>query len=100
VSLVDRLLRRPAATWADAERAGHAGVWIYHRPGCPFCVALRMGLGRRGAQARWIDIWQDPEAAVFVRTVNGGNETVPTVVVDGTAMTNPPPARVRAALGG
>jgi glutaredoxin len=44
------------------------------------------------------DIWEEPEAAEFVRSVNDGAETVPTVVVDGTAYTNPPPDQLVAHL--
>nr|WP_205855853.1 hypothetical protein [Phytoactinopolyspora endophytica] len=48
--------------------------------------------------ARRIDIWQDPRAAAFVRSVTDGNETVPTVVVAGQAMVNPHIDAVKAAL--
>lgn len=37
-----------------------------------------------------IDIEHSPESASFVESVNGGNQTVPTVVLpDGRALTNP-----------
>lgn len=36
----------------------------------------------------------DQDAAEYVRSVNGGHETVPTVVVDGHPLTNPDPALV------
>ena len=45
-----------------------------------------------------MNIWQDAEARAFVRSVNDGNETVPTVVIDGRAHTNPDPALVRQRL--
>ncbi|WP_067703312.1 glutaredoxin family protein [Nocardia jejuensis] len=62
---------------------------VYRRPGCPFCSRLRRVLNRHGIVHREIDIWQDPEAAAFVRSVAGGNETVPTVVLRaGTAERN------------
>ena len=38
------------------------------------------------------------EARAYVASVNGGNEIVPTVVIDGTPHTNPDPRQVRAAL--
>ena len=42
----------------------------------------------------------DPEAAAFVESVNGGNQTVPTVLYDdGTAATNPSIGDVKAKLG-
>lgn len=64
-------------------------VDVYWRPGCPFCASLRRGLRRRGITARWHDIWEDPEAAAVVRSATGGDETVPTVVVQGRALVNP-----------
>ncbi len=36
-----------------------------------------------------VNIWEDPDAAATVRTMAGGSETVPTVVVAGTAYVNP-----------
>lgn len=73
-------------------------VTVYYRPGCLYCLRLRAALGARAGRARWVDIWADPEAAAYVRSVNGGDETVPTVVVDGVPRTNPAPALVRGAL--
>jgi mycoredoxin len=80
------VLRRPAS---DRE------VVVYWRPGCPYCTRLKGGLGSARSRATWVNIWQDPDAAAYVRSVNGGNETVPTVVVDGEALTNPDPGLVR-----
>jgi mycoredoxin len=45
-----------------------------------------------------VNIWKEPAAAAFVRGVNNGDETVPTVVVAGSALTNPPPGSVFRAL--
>jgi mycoredoxin len=46
-----------------------------------------------------VDIEQDPAAAEFVGSVNGGNRTVPTVeFADGSTLTNPSAAEVRAKL--
>ncbi|QFG70110.1 NrdH-redoxin [Ornithinimicrobium pratense] len=75
----------------DSERQ----VVIYWRPGCGFCARLKSSLGADGDKAVWVNIWQDEEAAAFVRSVNDGNEVVPTVVIDGTPHTNPDPALVR-----
>ena len=45
-----------------------------------------------------IDIEDDPDAADIVMAVNGGNQTVPTLVFpDGSALTNPSLAQVKAA---
>jgi hypothetical protein len=40
------------------------------------------------------NIWENPEAASFVRSVADGNETVPTVVIGSTALVNPGAANV------
>ena len=69
-------------------------VVIYWRPGCVFCARLRGRLGRAGRRATWVNIWQDEAGAAYVRSVNDGNETVPTVVLDGEPHTNPDPQRV------
>jgi len=56
-------------------------------------------LEREGIAFDKVDIEHDPAAADFVMSVNGGNQTVPTVVFpDGTALTNPSLADVRARL--
>lgn len=81
-----------------AAAAADGRVVVYHRKGCPFCTRMRLFLGRRGSRAVWVDIWADPDAAAFVRSVNDGNETVPTVVIDEVAHTNPSPSVVRRAL--
>ena len=59
---------------------------------------MKAMLGTLGTKAVWVDIWDDTEAAAFVRSVNDGNETVPTVVIDGKPHTNPAPSQVREAL--
>lgn len=68
---------------------------VFWRPGCAYCLRLRIRLGHRARQLHWVDIWRDPEGAAVVRAANDGNETVPTVVVAGTPHTNPDPAWVR-----
>ncbi|WP_405485686.1 glutaredoxin family protein [Nocardia sp. NBC_00511] len=54
---------------------------VYRRPGCPYCSRMRRVLNRHGIIHREVNIWEDPEAAAFVRSVADGNETVPTVVL-------------------
>lgn len=75
-------------------------VVVYWRPGCTFCMRLRLVLFLHRLRPRRVNIWRDPEAAAFVRSVADGNETVPTVVIDGEAVVNPPPGRVVAAMRG
>lgn len=76
------------------DPAAASTVTMYWRPGCMFCAALRRRMRSAGIPFAEVNIWEDPAAAAFVRSVAGGNETVPTVSVGGTAMVNPPVSRV------
>jgi len=77
------------------------GMTIYSTQWCGYCHRLMKQLDREGVGYRVVDIEHDPEAADYVMRVNGGNQTVPTVVfADGTAMTNPSLAQVKAQLAG
>ncbi len=72
---------------------------MYSTPWCGYCHRLKSQLAREGIAIVEIDIERDPAAAEYVMAVNGGNQTVPTVVfADGTALTNPTIAEVRAQL--
>ena len=71
-------------------------VTVYWRPGCQYCARLRQELRALGLPSREINIWADPSAAAVVRELAGGNETVPTVVIDGRGYVNPPAATVLA----
>ncbi|WP_327696042.1 glutaredoxin domain-containing protein [Streptomyces sp. NBC_00459] len=71
---------------------------VFWRPGCKYCIRLRIRLGRGARQLHWVDIWRDPAGAAAVRAANDGNETVPTVVVAGRPHTNPDPGWVREQL--
>ncbi len=56
-------------------------------------------LKSNGISHETVDIEQDPEAAEFVSSVNNGNRTVPTVkFADGSTLTNPSAAEVKAKL--
>jgi mycoredoxin len=91
-----------SVTAAEAsERAAADGMpIIYWRPGCQYCLRLRGRLGRGARRAHWVNIWADPDAAARVRDVAAGCETVPTVVIEGTAHVNPDPTLVRRAITG
>ena len=72
---------------------------MYSTPWCGYCHRLRSQLDREGIAYDVVDIEQDPAAADLVMSVNGGNQTVPTLVyADGTAQTNPSLAQVKAKL--
>jgi mycoredoxin len=72
-------------------------ITMYSTPWCGYCHRLRGQLDREGVSYTVIDIEEQPEAAAYVREVNDGFETVPTVVFpDGSALTNPSLAQVLA----
>ncbi|MFH9988573.1 glutaredoxin domain-containing protein [Streptomyces luteogriseus] len=85
---------------AERRSAAHGRPVVYWRPGCQYCLRLRVRLGRDARRVHWVDIWRDPAGAAVVRAANQGDETVPTVVVAGRAHTNPDPAWVREQLTG
>jgi mycoredoxin len=74
-------------------------VTMYTTQWCGFCRRLKTQLGREGIEVAEIDIERDPAAADYVMSVNGGMQTVPTIVFpDGTALTNPSAAQVKERL--
>ncbi|WP_225805326.1 glutaredoxin domain-containing protein [Streptomyces sp. NK15101] len=90
--------RTTGASEAQRRSAADGRPIVYWRPGCRYCLRLRIRLGRRAGRLYWVDIWRDPEGAAVVRAANGGDETVPTVVVAGRPFVNPDPAWVRERL--
>jgi glutaredoxin len=71
---------------------------VYWRPGCGYCNRLFRVLRSAGITAQTRNIWEDPEARQFVQDHNRGNETVPTVSLAGTVMTNPDPQELVATV--
>jgi mycoredoxin len=86
----------PTATVPDAVSTT---LTMYSTTWCGYCRRLKDQLGREGIKFVEVDIETDEDAADLVMQINGGNQTVPTVVFpDGTALTNPSVAEVRAHL--
>lgn len=73
----------------SAAPEGPTPVDYYWRPGCPFCSMLERKLTKANVPLNKLNIWDDPANADFVRSIANGNETVPTVVVNGKTMINP-----------
>ncbi|MDY7084917.1 MAG: mycoredoxin [Actinomycetota bacterium] len=77
---------------------------MYSTSWCGYCHRLKSQLDREGIAYEVVDIEQQPEAAEFVMSVNGGNQTVPTVRIapggggDEIVMTNPSIVQVKEAL--
>jgi len=68
---------------------------VYRTTWCGYCTRLKRQLDRTWVPFADVNIEHDPAAAKRVMEVNGGSQTVPTVVfADGTALTNPSLAQV------
>ena len=63
-------------------------------------MMLERGLKKANIPLDKRNIWDDPSAAAFVRSVADGNETVPTIRIGGTSLVNPSKKQVVAALAG
>jgi mycoredoxin len=76
-----------------------AELTMYTTTWCGYCYRLKAALKSTKVSYTEVDIERDPAAAEFVRSVNGGNQTVPTVkFADGSALTNPTAAQIAAKL--
>ena len=72
---------------------------MYTTTWCGFCARLKAQLHREGIEYAEVDIERDESAAELVMNVNGGNQTVPTLVFpDGTVLTNPTVRDIKAKL--
>ncbi|GAA4819344.1 glutaredoxin domain-containing protein [Tomitella cavernea] len=83
-----------------AAPAAPETLTVYTTDWCPFCLKLKADLRSDGIEFVEIDIEQQPAAAEFVASVNGGDHVVPTVhFPNGEVVTNPPFKGVRRRLG-
>lgn len=82
----------------DPRPTTDVAITLYWRPGCGFCAALRGQLDRTGVPYSDVNIWDDADGAAFVRSVNDGNELVPTVQAGAQVMSNPSVGQVLAAV--
>ena len=74
-------------------------ITMYSTTWCGYCRRLKTQLDSAGIAYTEVNIEEHPDAAAFVEQVNGGNQTVPTVLFpDGSAATNPSLADVKARL--
>jgi len=75
-------------------------ITMFSTTWCGYCRRLKSALDREGIGYTEVNIEDDEASADYVMSVNGGNQTVPTVVFpDGSAVTNPSLAEVRTRLG-
>jgi mycoredoxin len=74
-------------------------VTMFTTTWCGYCTRLKSQMGREGIAYTEVNIEEHPPSADFVMKVNGGNQTVPTLLFpDGSAATNPSIAEVRSRL--
>ena len=59
-------------------------VEIYTTPSCPYCLAAKRLLTRKGVAFREIDVSRDPGLRQAMRTRAGGSWTVPQIFIGGT----------------
>ena len=72
---------------------------MYSTTWCGYCKRLKSQLADLGINFEEINIEEVPGTAQIVEKVNGGNQTVPTLVFsDGSAMTNPSAKQVQEKL--
>ena len=75
-------------------------VTMFSTTWCGYCRRLKSQMDRAGIGYTEVNIEEDETAAEFVREVNEGNQTVPTLLFpDGSAATNPSLAQVQERLG-
>ncbi len=66
------------------------GIVVYATDWCPDCSLAKRVLDQQGIAYEWIDVDKDPAASVYVKQVNRGFRSVPTIVFpDGSTLTEP-----------
>ncbi len=75
-------------------------ITMYSTQWCGYCQRLKGQMDRAGIEYVEIDIEHSPEHVAIVEQANGGNRTVPTIVLpNGVTLTNPSIHQLQEALG-
>ena len=65
-------------------------IKVYGTKWCPDCFRAKQVLGRHNIPFTWIDIEDDTQALEYVKEVNRGSHSVPTIVFpDGSVLVEP-----------
>lgn len=76
------------------------GIKVYGTSWCVDCFRARRLLDAHQVEYQWINIKQDSGAQEFVRKVNQGNLSVPTIVfADGSILSEPSNNQLKQKLG-
>ncbi|GHG39528.1 NrdH-redoxin [Sinomonas cellulolyticus] len=87
------------ATPADFTPA-EGTITMFSTTWCGYCNRLKKQLDAQGIGYTEVNIEEVEGTAALVEELNGGNQTVPTVIFpDGSAATNPSAAQVKQKLG-
>jgi mycoredoxin len=65
-------------------------ITVYIRPWCGGVMRVKRWLDQREIPYTEVDITKDAEAARYVEELNGGNQSVPTILMDGAHVSTEP----------
>ena len=75
-------------------------IKVYGAPWCPDCRRSKQFLGEQRVPYQWIDVDQEPEAMRYLEEINGGKQTIPTILFeDGSVLVEPTNAELARKLG-
>lgn len=81
------------------ERNMEVTATVYGTRNCSDCVIAKRTLDSLGVAYDWIDLGARPDVVPEVLALNGGNHSVPTVVLsDGAVFVEPSAAELQAAV--
>ena len=76
-----------------------AGIKMYGTTWCPDCMRAKQIFKKNNIEYEWIDIGKDEKAAEYVQQVNGGYQSVPTIIFpDGSVLVEPDNATMQKKL--
>ncbi|MBO0895804.1 MULTISPECIES: mycoredoxin [Arthrobacter] len=88
------------AATAEAFTPDAGSITMFSTSWCGYCRRLKSQLDAAGIGYNEVNIENVDGTAELVAEINGGNQTVPTVIFpDGSSATNPSAAEVKARLG-
>ncbi|MFJ7749292.1 mycoredoxin [Arthrobacter sp. NPDC097144] len=88
------------AATAEAFTPDAGSITMFSTSWCGYCRRLKSQLEAAGIGYNEVNIENVEGTAELVAEINGGNQTVPTVIFpDGSSATNPSAAEVKSRLG-
>lgn len=88
------------AAAAEAFTPDAGSITMFSTSWCGYCRRLKSQLDTAGIGYTEVNIEDVEGTAELVAEINGGNQTVPTVIFpDGSSATNPSAAEVKSRLG-